>query len=121
MWGSKKLRNGWVIPEKFGIVAGSKRARSARNRGYIVIMTHNDEDGKGANKITYCVESKLFTLTLGAAFFGENLRFVEGAAPPPMPAGKGWAFDIVDGVYVQRGADAVTWTAHRAREHFGEC
>ena len=124
MWGAKRLPNGWVIPEKLGVRAGSKRVRTARNRGYVVLMTHSDEDGKGANKFTYNIESKVFTLTLGAAFFGENLRFIEGAAPPPKPEGDGedgeWAYDIVDGKYVNR-LDAPVWTAHRAREHYGEC
>lgn len=115
----------------------------------MTIMTHNDEDGKGANKFTYCKETKQFNLYLACGFWGENLTFISGAAPPAFrspsslsqattlpaspqsddgqpaelpaepPIVEELAFDIVSMQYVNR-ADAAAWTLERARSHFGE-
>ena len=63
-------------------------------------------------------ETKLFILTLAAAWYQENLRFTRGQPPPPPPS-KSAALDIVTQTYVER-TNAAAWTLARAREHFGE-
>ncbi len=36
--------------------------------------------------LSYCMESKELRLTLALAFFGENLKCIDGAKPPPPPS-----------------------------------
>ena len=122
LWGGA-LPNGWVVPEKQPDKAGRKRERLESQKGYMIIMMHNDKDSKGVNKFTYTRETKKFILTLALAFFSENLNFVSGEQPPPAP--EGWssteaAYDIVSMSWVNR-ANAPAWTKARARDHFGEC
>ena len=87
----------------------------------MVIETHADTNGKGSNKITYCHETKELNLYLALGFYGTNLKFVDGAEPPPRPphTPKTHEYDIVTRIYVNR-ATAAAWTEQRAREHFGE-
>ena len=59
LWGGA-LPNGWVVPEKQPDRAGRKRERLASQKGYMVIMMHNDRDGKGVNKFSYTRETKKF-------------------------------------------------------------
>ena len=114
LWGGDKP-NGYVIPEKLADKRGAKKARLFRNRGYMIIMMH------GLNKYSWCQETKLFTLTLALAFFGENLQFVTGEPPPAPPADlpSGAEYDLVSGEHVVR-ADAPAWTVARARAFLGE-
>ena len=86
--------------------------------GYMLVMTHDDVNGKGANKISYCLETKTLTIFLSVAFFGENLKFVDGA-PPPLCEDDALAFDIVTRTHVDRTLPSTPWSEARALAHFG--
>ena len=75
--------------------------------------------GCGSNVISYCLETKRLTLRLALGYFGENLKFVKGASPPPKGEGEGTdhEFDIVTRTYQQR-TTAEVWTEARALAHF---
>ena len=94
---------------------GSKRTRTIRHQGYVLVMMHADEDLKGVNKVSYCIETKKATLTLSLALFGTNLKYKRGATLPPRDAGvpSTHEFDIVTRTYVDR-ATSPTWTEARA-------
>ena len=114
-WVSSPRLNGWVIPEKSADKRGSKRLRSTRNQGYLLVMMHADEDLRGVNKVSYCLETKKVTITLSLALFGVNLKYKRGASLPPRDAGvpSTHEFDIVTRTYVDR-ATSPTWTEARA-------
>jgi hypothetical protein len=65
-------------------------------------------------------EPKEFNLYLGLGFYGTNLKYVDGAAPPPRGArdAKSAEYDIVTRMYVNRKT-AAAWTEARAHAHFG--
>ena len=46
------------VPEKENDKLGRKRERAAKDRGYMLVFTHADVDGKGSNKIAYTLETK---------------------------------------------------------------
>ena len=115
LWPGK--HNGWVVPEKPPDKSGRKRLRPARNRGYMLVMAHDDVDGKGSNKLSYCLETKELRIHLSLAFFNENLKFVDGK-PPPLSPGKKLEFDIVTRAWVDR-KHSEPWTEARALNHFG--
>ena len=109
---------GWITPEKMPGMSGRTRKRALRWRGYLLVMTHEDQDDKGANKVVYCLETKTLYIHLALAFFGANLKFVTGVAPPDKDS---LEFDIVTRELVDRtSASAAVWTEARARNHFGE-
>ena len=109
--------DGWVIPEKEPDAAGIIRKRT-KNKGYLLVMTHDDEDGRGSTVLSYCVETKRLTLRLALSYFGENLKFIRGARLPPKQEGEGeYQFDIVTRTYQDR-AQAEAWTEARALAHF---
>ena len=85
----------------------------------MVIETHADTNCKGSNKITYCHETKELNLYLALGFYGTNLKFVDGAEPPPRPphTPKTHEYDIVTRKYVDR-ATSDAWTVGRATAHF---
>jgi len=107
--------NGWVIPEKAPDARGVVRKRLARNKGFMLPMVHDDKDGKGANRLTYCMETKELRLTLALAFFGENLKFIDGAPPPKAP--NGTKYDITTRAHVPH---ARALTVGDARVFYGE-
>ena len=119
------LPNGWVVPEKMPGKSGRKRVRAAKHRGYMLVFTHQDVDGKGANKITYCLETKTLTITLAVGFFNENLEFDDGAEPPACDLEGEYdrehvGFDIVNRVWMDRSsADAPVWNEGRALLYYG--
>ncbi|KAL1515181.1 hypothetical protein AB1Y20_004242 [Prymnesium parvum] len=111
-------RNGWLVPEAPPDARGRKRRRLERHCGVMVVFAHEDNDY--TNKATYCVETKEANFWLSLGFYGTNLKYIDGAKPPPRPDGVSMAteFDIVTGAYVDRhSADA--WTEGRADAHFG--
>ena len=110
--------DGWIIPEKEPDAKGVVRKR-VKNKGYLLIMMHADVDGRGSNVISYCLETKRLTLRLALGYFGENLKFVKGARPPPKGEGEGpdHEFDIVSRTY-QQLTTAEVWTEARALAHF---
>ena len=110
--------DGWIIPEKEPDAGGVVR-KCTKNKGYILVMMHDDSDGCGSNVISYCLETKRLTLRLALSYFGENLKFVKGACPPRKGEGEGpdHEFDIVTRAYQQRTTGEV-WTEARALAHF---
>jgi hypothetical protein len=85
----------------------------------MLVMTHDDANGKGSNKMTYCLETKTLCIHLSLAFFGENLKFIDGQLPPEPPAQAAQLeFDIVTRKWVNRN-EAPPWTEARALAHFG--
>jgi hypothetical protein len=99
---------------------GRKRTLHQNKQGYMLVMTHDDEDGTGNNSLSYCMETKELTITLSLAFFGENFQFVDGATPPTCDDAS-LEFDIVTRTHVNRlDPNVPTWTEARARAHFGE-
>ena len=65
-------------------------------------------------------ETKEFNIYLGLGFYSYNLKYVDGAVPPPRTGKtpKSWEYDIVTRTYVDRKtADA--WTVTRAINHLG--
>lgn len=113
------LGNTWIIPEKPPDKRGAKRVRTQRNRGYIQIMDHQDEDGSMSNLMTYCCETKRARWLFAAAFIGEGLKWVSGATPPPPSPGtpKRFEYDFVTRDYVDRRQ--VHFTEARALAHVG--
>ena len=85
----------------------------------MLVMTHTDEDGKGSNKLSYCLETKELKLFLSLGYFNENLTFKEGTQPPEC-TDPTLEFDIVERAWVDRSLpDTPVWTEDRARAHFG--
>ena len=111
--------NGWVIPEKPADKRGSKRRRTARQQGYVLVMMHDDRNLTGANKISYCIETKKATLVLSLALFGVNMKFKQGASLPPRPDGvpNEHQFDIVTRSFVDRTTTTV-WSEARSVRSF---
>ena len=64
--------NGWVVPEKLPTATGRKRKRAPKDRGYMLVMTDDDEDGSESNYMSYCLERKELKIMLSLAFFGES-------------------------------------------------
>ena len=114
-----RLPNGWVVPEKPLDKAGRKRARPARSRGYMLVETWQDQNGKGSNKLMYCMETKELKLFFAVGFYNENLTFVDGAPPPPCED-PSLEYDIVERAWVNRlDPETEKWTEARARARFG--
>jgi hypothetical protein len=104
----------WRVAELPSDRRGRARKRK-RNKGFLLIMTHNDSDDKGSNRISYCLETKLLEIRLGVAYYGENLNFVKGYSPPEPDVGEaGHVFDIVTRAYRAPGVLPVS-TLARAR------
>ena len=112
--------DGWIIPEKEPDARGVVRKRT-KNKGYLLVMTHDDGNGRGSNVLAYCLETKCLTLRLALGYFGENLKFVKGATPPARAEGETACheFDIVTRTYQLR-TDGVVWTEARALAHFDQ-
>ena len=115
------MRRGWPVPRLKMTKSGTLVQRS-KNHGYMIPMFHNDSDDDGlrTNVLSYCMETKRLSGKLALAFFGTNLRFIRGAAPPPMPAEllDDAGYDVVTKTWVPRsGPDAVVFTHARARAH----
>ena len=90
---------GWEVPAPEPDRAGRIRTRR-RNKGFLLIMTHKDQDESGTNRIEYCMETKRFRVFLALAHFGENLEFVRGAV---LPEGVG-KYDLVTRAHLGRRA-----------------
>jgi len=108
--------SGWIIPEKEPDKSGRVRKRT-RNNGYMLVMLHADDEDKGTNVLSYCLETKKLEIRLSLAYFNLAFTWVRGAELPPPPHLKGYKFDIVDRQWQLKGAPPV-WTAARALDHF---
>ena len=110
-------RSGWAVIEKEPDAAGRTRRRLARWRGFMLIFTHNDTDGRGSNFVRYSLESRKLEIGLAVGFFGENLEYVKGTTPPPSENAAHTQYDIVTRKW--RAPNALpTLTAGRADAHY---
>ena len=98
-----------------------KTRRRTRNKGYLLPFFHLDTDGSNSNVLTYCLETKRLIGTIALGFFGPNLKFIRGAAPPQYSGqedAQDVAFDIVTQEYVPlHGPTAVVLHTARVSAH----